>query len=114
MQKILKICRQSSSGGDILEEQPVNSGAPDIAIHLRTYVRASFHRSGVRRAFRADMPTGLDIISQEKHLGLALKCDTWIFWIVSSSHSCHSSHILTHKTSMAINILAVVAPTALS
>ena len=24
------------------------------------------------------------------HLGLALKCDTWILWIVSSIHSSHS------------------------
>ena len=40
MQRILKICQQSSSGSDLLEEQLVNSGAPEIAIYLRTYLRA--------------------------------------------------------------------------
>ena len=44
---VLKLCQQSSSGGDSLEEQLVNSGAPEIAIYLCTYLRASFHRSGV-------------------------------------------------------------------
>ena len=57
MQRIVKICQQSSSGGDSLEEQLVNSGAPEIAIYLRTYLHASFHRSGENRirAFRADL-----------------------------------------------------------
>ena len=45
MQRILKICQQSSSGGDLLEEELVNSGASEIAIYLRT----SFHRNGVNR-----------------------------------------------------------------
>ena len=49
MQRILKICQQSSSRGDLLEEELVNSGASEIAIYLRTYLRASFHRSSVNR-----------------------------------------------------------------
>ena len=37
-------------GGESLE-QLVNSRAPELAIYLRTYLRASFHRSGVNRLF---------------------------------------------------------------
>ena len=32
MQRILKICQQSVSGGDSLEEPLVNSGAPEIVV----------------------------------------------------------------------------------
>ena len=55
MQRILKIFQQSSSGGDSLEEQLANSGAPEIAIYLRTSLRASFRRKPLTRAFRADL-----------------------------------------------------------
>ena len=55
MQRILKMCQQSSSGGDLLEEQLVNSGAPEIVIYLRTSLRASFRRKSLTRAFRADL-----------------------------------------------------------
>ena len=53
MQRILKICQQSSSGSELLEEQLVNSGAHKIAIYFNTHV---FTRilSGVR-AFSADL-----------------------------------------------------------
>ena len=47
MQRTLKICQQSSSGGDSLE-QLVKSVSPEIAIYLRTYLRASLHSSGVK------------------------------------------------------------------
>ena len=36
-------------GGDPQEGQLVNSRAPELAIYLRTYLCASFHRSGVNR-----------------------------------------------------------------
>ena len=32
-----------TAGGVTLQGQPVNSGAPEIAIYLRTYLRMSFH-----------------------------------------------------------------------
>ena len=38
MQRILKICQPSSSGGDLLEEELVKSGAPEIAIFIYTRI----------------------------------------------------------------------------
>ena len=75
MQRTQKICQQSSSGGDILEEKLVNSGAPEIAIYLRTYLRASFHRSGGSRvrAFHAD-----------RHEQIAASRFVWTMVILSS------------------------------
>ena len=55
MQRILNICQQSSSGSDLLEEQLVNSGAPEIVIYLHTSLRAFFRRKLLTRTFRADL-----------------------------------------------------------
>ena len=43
----------------------VNSQAPEIAIYLRTYLRASFHRSGVNRLFAHARST---LVLHEQHI----------------------------------------------
>ena len=56
-----KICQQSSSGGDSLEEQLVNSEAPEIAIYLRMHIFTRVLSTQLRKAltytsaFRADL-----------------------------------------------------------
>ena len=58
-EKVLRLAEQQVHGVTSLEGELVNSRMPEIAIYLRMYLRASFHRSGVQkltRAFRVGTP----------------------------------------------------------
>ena len=76
MQRILKICQQSSSGSDLLEEL-VNSGAPEIAIYLRMYLHASSFSAAAKTVYARSA-----LISMSKYV--AATTFVWTMVILSS------------------------------